>query len=291
LDRGLRVHKTRRQVEEWELVLSSVHIACRVTPGESGYLLLVDAADLERAEAELRAYDRENREELALEAPPLEEDRGTGPLNVAFAAATAMGAFYLVTGPRDASVVWFQVGSADAARILEGELWRVVTALSLHADLTHLIGNLLFGTLFLALVGHSLGAGLALALALLAGSGGNVANALLRSSAHVSIGASTAVFGAVGILCGVGAARRQQRGERWRRVVLPLGAGLGLLAMFGSAGGRVDVFAHLFGLLAGNLLGVVVGARLVRPPARRMQWLSGLLAAGALVGSWQLALS
>ena len=167
-------------------MLSAVRIECRVTPAESGYLLLVDADDIDRAEAELRAYERENSQEEPHDQPTPEEYDGPAPLNLALAVASAMGAFYLVTGPRDPNVGWFVAGSADAARILEGELWRVVTALSLHADLTHLIGNLLFGTLFLTLAGRSLGPGVAFALALLAGSGGNLLNALLRNVRYVS---------------------------------------------------------------------------------------------------------
>ena len=62
---------------------------------------------------------------------------------------------------------------------------------------------------------------------------------------------STAVFAAVGILCGCNLRRFTLRG-----VLLPLGAGVGLLAMLGSSGDRTDLGAHLWGLLVGLACGI-----------------------------------
>src|SRR5438034_425376 len=72
----------------------------------------------------------------------------------------------------------------------------------------------------------------------------------------VSIGASTAVFGALGAL----AAFPQHRRRAW----VPLGAGLALLAFLGTSK-RADLAGHLCGFVAGLLLGAVA-SRL--PPLR-----------------------
>ena len=106
---------------------------------------------------------------------------------------------------------WFERGSADADRILHGELWRTVTALTLHADLAHVLSNAIGITVFLGALSSIMGPGLSSALVLLAGAGGNLANALIHGSSHVSIGASTSVFGAVGMLGGLGLARRGRK--------------------------------------------------------------------------------
>jgi hypothetical protein len=132
--------------------------------------------------------------------------------------------------------------------------------------------------------------GLALALVLLAGAGGNAVNAFLRSSDYVSLGASTAVFAAVGLLSGLGVVRRMQRGDRWRLALLPFAGGLGILAMVGSGGGRVDVFAHLFGLLVGTALGLGVALVVAGPPRPWVQVVSGVGAVLVVLGSWRLAL-
>lgn len=115
-------------------------------------------------------------------------------------------------------------------------------------------------------------------------------NAFLRSTEYVSLGASTAVFAAVGLLSGLGVVRRVQRGDRWRLALLPFAGGLGILAMVGSGGGRVDVFAHLFGLLVGTGLGLGVALVVAKPPAAWIQVACGVAAVLTVLGCWRLAL-
>ena len=56
-------------------------------------------------------------------------------------AAIGFTLLFLVTGPRSAGSRWFEVGSASADLIWRGAWWRAITALTLHADLLHLAGN------------------------------------------------------------------------------------------------------------------------------------------------------
>jgi hypothetical protein len=49
------------------------------------------------------------------------------------------GAAGSLTGPREPGAIWFDRGSASAQQILAGEVWRTVTALTLHADLAHVV--------------------------------------------------------------------------------------------------------------------------------------------------------
>ncbi|MBW2421288.1 MAG: rhomboid family intramembrane serine protease, partial [Deltaproteobacteria bacterium] len=215
---------------------------------------------------------------------------GPGPQRVALAVATALGVLHAVTGPARSGNTWFAAGAADATQIQAGELWRVVTALCLHVDLVHVAGNAVLGGVLLVGLGRSVGPGLACALVLAAGAGGNLVNALLRGTAHVSVGASTAVFASVGLLGGIGAARLRRRGLRWGRALLPVAAALGVLAMLGSGGGRVDIFAHMFGLLVGTVLGGGVGALVPQAPRTGTQRLWGAAALAAVLGCWLLAL-
>ena len=82
--------------------------------------------------------------------------------------------------------------------MLAGEWWRAVTALTLHADLAHVLANAVAIAIFLGAVARRLGPALATWLALAAGVAGNVLTALVAGGGHVSLGASTAVFGALG---------------------------------------------------------------------------------------------
>ncbi|MCI5146747.1 MAG: rhomboid family intramembrane serine protease, partial [Candidatus Electrothrix sp. AR3] len=91
---------------------------------------------------------------------------------------------------------------------------------------------------------------------LLSGAIGNLFNIILRSDAHYSVGFSTAIFAAIGILCGRSLIGNQS--SLIRQMILPLGAGAGMLAMLGSGGQRTDLGAHLFGLIAGLLCGLLL---------------------------------
>jgi rhomboid protease GluP len=274
-------------------VLEADGLSPSVRSGPEGFVLGVPIDEAERAADIISAYesekrDQESRREQESQREPVPV--AAGSVHAGLVVSAALLIFFFFTGPRNATVTWFERGSADAERILLGELWRTVTALSLHADLGHALANALFGALFLSAVCGSLGAGVGCALVLLSGAGGNLANALFQSSHHVSVGASTAVFGAVGLLSGLAVARRRRQRSLRRHAWVPVGAGLAILAMLGTTGTRVDLWAHLFGLLVGGVLGIPVGFALRRPPGPLVQWIFGGAALVAVLYCWGLAL-
>ena len=285
-DVPLRVARTLELAEEWALVLSADNLSPSVRGGREGFVLAVPADEVERAARVLSAYESENRAQASKRGgPPASGHAGAG-----LTVSAALLAFFLVTGPRNPAVSWFERGSADAERILHGELFRTVTALTLHADLGHALANALAGALFLSAVCAALGPGLGCALVLLAGAGGNLINAWVQGPHHVAVGASTAVFGAVGVLTGLGVARRRRREAFGRRAWMPVAAGFAILAMLGTAGERVDLWAHLFGLLVGAALGIPVGFAVARPPGRGLQWMLAGTAIAAVLTCWARAL-
>jgi membrane associated rhomboid family serine protease len=145
----------------------------------------------------------------------------------------------------------FDLGALDVYRTRNLHEWhRPVTALTLHADAAHLAANIAAGGICLALLCRHTGVGAGLLLTALGGVLGNVCNALYRPPAFSSLGFSTAVFAALGALTGI----RVLRGGG-DKALLPLGAGTGLFAMLGTAGAHTDYAAHLFGALAGLILG------------------------------------
>jgi membrane associated rhomboid family serine protease len=161
----------------------------------------------------------------------------------------------------------------------------------------HLLGNLVFGALFAALACEMLGTGLGLAAILSSGALANLANAWVQAPEFRSVGASTAVFGALGLLGGHRWQRRKLvRGLR-RASWIPLLASAFLLAYLGSGGTRtdgaerVDVLGHALGFVAGGALGALHGrfAHAWRPDARA-QVAFGAASFALIVGCWWLAL-
>jgi rhomboid protease GluP len=282
----LRVTSDHNLAEEWELALLAQGLSPSLSRTGDGFVLSVPEEDMERALVGLSTYERENPPK------PRETDEPVEPPNLVGGTSIAgiLLLFFFITAIWQPSVRWYEGGSADADRILLGELWRTVTALSLHANLAHALSNAIGIAIFLGALSSILGLGLASALVLLAGAGGNLANALIHGSAHVSIGASTSVFGAVGMLGGLGLARRGRRKVPKRRAWVPVAAALALLAMLGTGGERVDILAHLFGFLFGGILGVLFAFITPRPPGLPIQWACGGMAAAVLIYCWTLAL-
>jgi membrane associated rhomboid family serine protease len=241
--------RSRKRCTEYELVLLAVGIRCRVRPRDGKYALAVRARDLDRAHEQLRLYRREHRAWPPRLDPRLAVDDG-------LACAGLYGVTMLLTDilreNRAFGLDWWGAGLSHAGLIGDGEWWRVVTALTLHADALHLAGNLLFGLAFGFFAGGMLGWGLAWSGMLLAGALGNTLTALARAPAHTSVGASTAVFATVGILAVYAWNRRRARINRWT----PLGGGVALLAFLGTQGERTDILAHVAGFGAGCLFGL-----------------------------------
>ncbi|MEO0423822.1 MAG: rhomboid family intramembrane serine protease [Pseudomonadota bacterium] len=191
-------------------------------------------------------------------------------------------------GSRD----WLEAGRLQAGLVRDGEWWRVFTALTLHLDMAHLLGNLVFGVVFGFIASLSLGSGAAWLTILLCGAAGNLLNAWLQPISHSAVGASTGVFAALGLIAAFQwRVQLAQAGERWLRRLGPVVAGVALLAFLGVGDERTDVGAHLTGFLCGLGGGWAWGEVLRRqgPPSMRAQWTMAGVAPTLLALAWWIA--
>jgi membrane associated rhomboid family serine protease len=280
---ALRTTARLSEAEEWALVLTAAGIPSRLQPAAEVWTLFVPEADVAKACDALDAYDAEMP--VAAVAPPAAAMATDTAWTIGLIAALLLLGFFAISGPAAAGSRWFARGAAAAGLMLHGEPWRAVTALTLHVDTMHVVGNAVATALLLPLVVQSLGAGVGVWLVLLAGAGGNVLAAMVHEPSHVAAGASTATFGAIGIL----AALRVRLGSTGRRWWVAPVATLVLLAMLGMSRGA-DVAAHALGLLTGGVLGSI-GGGFRRPLAPPIQWVLAAAAALAVVGCWHLALT
>jgi len=284
----VRLAPDRRTAEEWVLVLVAEGIEAGLVAAEGGVAVTANRADVASGRRLLEAWERENSAARAeAETPPPPE---WGPTSLGVILGAALVLFFLHTGARNPDLVWFARGSAHSGLILRGEYWRTVTALTLHADLVHVATNAVACALFVTALARALGPGVASALLVVAGASANALTALVRGPGHDSLGASTAVFAAVGALASLGVARRRRgrRSRRWQDFA-PLAAGLGLLAMLGTAP-DADVWAHVFGLACGALLGGGAAWLVRRPPHPLAQGAWAAVAAAAVIAAWLRAL-
>jgi rhomboid protease GluP len=294
----IRVAVDQRQAEAWAFVLEALVIPHRVLVSEEGSAIVVDARQAAKASAALEAADRE-----ASEVPPPEPAApDSGPSSIGVVLAMSLVAFFFVTGSRGESR-WFAAGSAVAELIVNGAWWRAITALTLHANLGHVAGNAAALIIFVSALGRWLGPGVASWLVLFTGTAGNLINAYVHGTHHDSIGASTAAFGAIGLMGGLQFVRRARwkvRSDWRRRALTAIAATLGIFAMIGGAVDLrdpspliprdIDVTAHVAGMLVGLLTGFLVG-RLPRRAPPLAQLGLGLGSLTVILLAWLRALS
>jgi membrane associated rhomboid family serine protease len=252
------------QAHEHGLVILAMRQPCWVLPAAAcgQFTLHAEtnvAPDISR---ELAAYENEKQGAGEGRAPGFEGFRFTPGWGIlALWVLLVAGGF--VWQNLDPTLVT-RAASSSTALVGRGEWWRPLTSLFLHADGAHLAGNLLGGLWFGTLAARLLGAWRAWALILVCGVLGNTLTSFVTwPEDFVSIGASTAVFGALGILAGLGFASMLRIGRHLpiARTAAPVLAGVILLGLMGGgqAGDSTDVLGHLFGFGCGLLAGVAIG--------------------------------
>jgi len=293
-------YRRRAVAEEYALVILALDCPYWILREEGRYLLVVRERDAQAVAEELARYKTERREARRHRGDPLPPPLLASGQKVTFwlfLYAWAMIACFLLQSRAPEATV--ERGVAASQEIIAGEWWRTVTALTLHGDFGHWVANLGVGLLFAAALLPWIGPGWTWFGAVLAGAFGNALNAFgFRHLPHHSIGASTAVFGMLGLLVGwqVVAFLRRSRHDhpfRLRLLLTPIAAGLALLAYLGTGDetSKVDLTAHLFGMLAGVLIGAVLAWGHL--PQKTPPWGQRLLALLALllpVLAWWLAL-
>jgi rhomboid protease GluP len=283
--------RSRKACDERAFVLTAVNIPSEIESDADDFVVLVDQAFAAHAEHHLWHYEAERRKPVAVEtyrAPQPHAWRGS----VAYA-------LLLLSLPLAISRAWFALdlfarGVLDPTRIWAGEWWRLWTALSLHWDASHLLGNLAAGALLGFCVAQIWGNARGWLLILLAAVSANLVESAVGLPRYISAGASTAVFAALGLLCSHAWNTRQvvfRRRElrRW----LPLLAGICVLVLFGggtaSAGdsNSTNVLSHLLGFALGIIIGAaastVGGARILQ---RVPVVVAVLITMGSILLSW-----
>jgi rhomboid protease GluP len=237
------------------LVVLAMGHAYWLMPADHAYRLLVEPGAAGDAREQLARFERESvnwpPRPLADPGPRHRADLTTPLL---WAAAVLLVFQGQATHPE-----WVEKGALDAAGVFErGEWWRLATALFLHADGPHVLSNTIGGIFVFSAVLSTFGLARGWMLLAVASLAGNLLAAWVRQPAgYRSVGASTAVFAAVGLLTGraIRVALHSRHPHRWRSLLVPFGSGVAILALYGAGGVRVDVMAHLTGFIAGLACG------------------------------------
>jgi rhomboid protease GluP len=269
-------------------VLKAVGIEHVVAQSGSRFVVLVPEEFAERALEHLRITEEESRPKPRPPALRLHPRAWVGSLVY----AVSMLVIAYCAGADIGGVNWFESGALRHAAITGGEVWRIVTALTLHADVGHILGNLAFGIPYGYFTSQLLGVGRAWASILFAAALANLIDAALMHAQQSSIGASTAVFAMLGIVAAYAWQRGQGTFNRWAHRWAPIVAAVALLAITGVGNEQTDIVAHLAGFASGIAMGVIQARLrsdwLDRPAAQITMAAATCL---AVIGAWSWALT
>ncbi len=301
---GAEIFRSGRLPEcnERAFMLYAVGIASAIARDGKEFVLLVEPGEAAAALEHLRHYEIErlNRPSPPPPPPKLHPHAWLGSLGYAL---VLIGVAYAIS-----SGLWrldaFEVGELDSGLVQTGQWWRAWTALTLHLDGAHLAANIAAGIWFGYLASRLIGTGNTWLLVVIGAGLANWIEAFFGPATHRSVGASTAVFTALGVLSAYSWRTQFFYPQRWALRWAPLVAGVILLSWTGTgsqsldepsagnAGQSVDVLAHALGFAVGMLAGAGAALESASRLLNRMpQWLAGLLALIPLVVGWTRALS
>ncbi|MGA2562329.1 MAG: rhomboid family intramembrane serine protease [Steroidobacteraceae bacterium] len=269
-------------------MLRAVAIGSEIDFDGEQYLLRVASIDASQALRHLRLYETETRRAPPQPAPPQ-------PYPNAALGCLLYALVLLVIGYAVSNGLWrldaFELGELDARQVQSGQWWRAWTALTLHLDAAHLLSNLGVGVWFGYLAARQIGNGVAWLLIVSGAALANLIEALFGPATHRAVGASTAVFTALGLLAAHAWRTRFHLPQRWALRWAPLIGGAVLLGWLGTAGEQTDIVAHALGFVVGAALGACVALPpLERALQRVPQWLAGAAALGSIGIAWACAL-
>ncbi len=156
--------------------------------------------------------------------------------------------------------VWYSMGAMyTAGVIMDGEIYRIVSAIFLHADISHLFNNMIMLGLVGAIIENYIGHGLFIFLYMLSGIFGNLLSMsyeIKHDLSWLSVGASGAIMGLVGFLMVWIVINRRElvkdKSMLFRLLFLLIFV---IDACFFQSG--ANTIAHLGGFLTGFVIGIL----------------------------------
>ena len=185
---------TFRQIRDYSLVLLSQGITHRIMRSEEGpFQIFILPENEDRARLQLALYRKENppREEN----PPLPLSLSLQPLWVLLVPVVCTLLDFSGKVARMHSL-----GLSDADKVMHGQWWRTITALTLHGDARHIASNLVSGYIVLNLMSYRTPLARMAPFLAVASALANFCTVLTVQTDYRSLGFSTFVFAAIGAL-------------------------------------------------------------------------------------------
>jgi membrane associated rhomboid family serine protease len=175
------------------------------------------------------------------------------------------------------------IGAIYRPAILEGQVWRLLSSMFIHAGLMHVAGNLVSLLLAGLFLERAMGSVWFVSCYLVCGVTGGIASAVYHP-ATVAVGASGAIFGLWGVLLLLGLTKSKHTSVQFKHVLTVAAVTIGYNLVLGFASIGIDNAAHVGGLVAGLVFGAAArmfpdvllrGAAPARPRSRSTNDVAG----------------
>lgn len=276
---------TYKQIRDYTLVLLSQGIVHRLERTEEGpFEIFVTPENEKKATYQLRLYSKEN---------PPKEDNPPLPLAISLQPIWVLLAPVVCTLADFGNLVqkMHPLGISDADRVLRGEWWRTITALTLHADARHLVGNLVSGYIVLNLMSYRIPLARMAPFLAVASVIANFGVVLTVQTDYRALGYSTFVFAAMGALAVIEFRLMPKESHGLLRRFAPLFGAMSL-AVFLGLGENADILGHAYGFVAGAICGLIPKKKMLRwgAPTTMIDLVWVVLYFGIFALGWNLAL-
>lgn len=136
--------------------------------------------------------------------------------------------------------------------IVNGEYWRIVTPIFMHGGFAHMLFNSFSLVLFGPALEQLLGRTKFILLYLATGIAANIATLILEPLTYTHVGSSGAIFGLFGFYISIIIFRKAMLSRENSQTIMTI-AIIGVIMTFVQS--NINITAHIFGLLAGFLIG------------------------------------
>ncbi len=249
---------TYRQIRDYSLVLLSQGIVHRLERSPEGpFEIFVKPEHEPQALHQLELYRKEN--------PPREENPPL-PLSLSLQPAWVLLVPVVCTLLDFSGKVarMHSLGLSDADKVMHGQWWRTITALTLHGDARHIASNLLSGYIVLTLLSYRTPLARMAPFLAVASALANFCTVLTVQTDYRSLGFSTFVFAAIGALAVIEFRLMPRETHGQLRRFAPL-CGAASLAVFLGLGENADILGHTYGFIAGLFCGFI-------PKKKALRW-------------------
>ena len=149
-----------------------------------------------------------------------------------------------------------KLGANSAYLVKNGEIWRLFSYMFLHASALHLIANMYSLYLLGTQTETFIGKGKFLIVYIVSGICGGLLSSALGGDAHISVGASGAIFGLAGAMLYFGYHYRTYLGIAIKNQILPV---ILINLFIGFVVKGIDNYCHIGGLIGGILITMALG--------------------------------